>query len=497
MTSRAAAAMRIWRARSVRTSGDRVFLVYLVIMVALVAVFPVARAVWLSATSAEGIAVFASGAAPGVTVLVVAVLWAGSLLLGRDRGPALLPPFPIHALATSDLPRSETFRGPVLRAGAVVTALTTLVAGLIGGSLMSSGLADPLGAGIFIAAGALVGVVATVVWLAGQAYPRAAVPIALGILALGAATAAVPVMQPFTPWGWVGLAYPRSGSPHTIAALTALAAVLVAAAPVLMNRLGVAELMAQAARWNSATTHAAGLDFGAAGTIYQGRPHRGRRLRAVRAVGRLSVTFLIRDAIGAVRAPGRFILGTLALATAGTLVTLAFAPATPGWALGAAAGVILFAGLGPLTDGIRHAVSVAGDLPLYGISDEHLLASHTQFPLAVTVVVLLVVVCVCSVVAGIAAAPPIVSSLALGLLALIARVSEALKGPLPPALLGPVPTPMGDMGAIMRMTWALDGVLLVAVAGAAGTLAFDSPLLLLGVTGTLIGVGLNRWRHRG
>lgn len=497
MTSRATAAIAIWRDRNVRTTGDHAYVVYMVLMVALVTVIPVARAVWLSVISAEGIAVVASPAAPGVTTLVVAVLWAGAMLLGRDRGPALLPPFPTHAFATSDLSRSDTFRGPVLRAGAVVTALTAAVAGMIGVGLGSSGLVDPLGAGVFVAAGALVGVIATVAWLAGQVFPRAAVPIALGILALGAVTAAIPVIQPYTPWGWVGLAYPGGGSGVPLAALTALTAVLVAAVPVLMNRLGVAELTAQAARWDSATTHATGMDFGAAATIYQGRPHLGRRLRAVRPIRRRPAVFLIRDAIGAVRTPGRLMVGVLAVAAAGTLLTLAFAPAMPGWALGAAAGVILFAGLGPLTDGIRHAASVAGDFPLYGVSDEQLLASHALFPLSVTVVVLLAVVVVCSVAAGIAAAAPIVSSLALGLLALIARASNAVKGPFPPALLTPIPTPMGDLGAAVRLTWALDSMLLVALAGASATLAFESPILLVSVAVALVGVGIKRWRHRG
>lgn len=159
-------------------------------------------------------------------------------------------------------------------------------------------------------------------------------------------------------------------------------------------------------------------------------------------------------------------------------------------------GLILFAGLGPLTDGIRHAASVAADFPLYGISDEYLLVNHALFPLAVTIVVLLTVAVVCSVVAGIIASAPIASSLALGLLTLIARVSNALKGPLPPVLLTPIPTPMGDLGAAMRMTWALDGLLLAAAAGAAVALAFESPVLLIGVVVTLVGVGINRWRHR-
>lgn len=68
MSTRSGAAFTIWRARNVRTLGDRGFLVYMAFMVALVTVVPVARAVWLSASSAEGVALFASPAAPGVTV---------------------------------------------------------------------------------------------------------------------------------------------------------------------------------------------------------------------------------------------------------------------------------------------------------------------------------------------------------------------------------------------------------------------------------------------
>lgn len=496
MNRRASVAIRIWRARNIRTSGDRAFLVYMVLMLVIVAVAPVVRAVWVSVTSAEGIAVLTSAAAPDVTVIVVAGLWAGALLLGRDRGPALLPPFPTHALATSDLPRSHTFRDPVLRATAFVVALTTLVAGLIAGSLAYSGSTDPFGVAMFVAVGTLAGIVTTIAWLAGQVFPRAAVPGALSVLALGSAANAFPVMQAFVPWGWVGLAYPGGGSPHAVVALTVFTGALVAAAPVLMNRLGLAELMFHAARWDSATIHVTGMDFSAAAMVYQAPPHRGRRIRAVPSRGLRPAMFLIRDAVGAVRTPGRLIVGVLALATAGAFIPLAFVPATPSWPLGAAAGLILFAGLGPLTDGIRHAASVAADLPLYGISDEHLLAGHTLFPLAVTVVVLLAVVVVCSTVAGIGAAAPIVSALALGLLALIARVSNALKGPLPPALLTPIPTPVGDVAAVVRMTWAFDGVLLAASAGAAAALAFASPLVLIGVAVILIGIGINRWRQR-
>ena len=496
MSSRSRAAIEIWRGRTTRTLGDRAFLVYAVFMVGLVAIFPVARAVWLSAASAAGAAVFASPSAPGVTALVAAALWSGALLLGRDRGPLLLPPFLTFAFATSDLPRSETFRGPLLRAGALVTALSMLAAGLIGGSLMSQGLVNLLSTATFVAVGALVGVITTVAWLGGQAFPVAAIPSALGLLALGAITAIAHTLQPFTPWGWVGLAYPGNGSPLAAIPLIAAAAVLTAVVPTLMNRLRLAELSSQAARWESAMSHSMVMDFGAAATIYQGRPHVGRGISAIRSTSRLPLTFLIRDAIGAARTPGRLIVAMTALAAAGVLMFLAFAPATPSWLLGAAAGVLIFAGLGPLTDGMRHAASVASDLPLYGISDERLFANHSLFPSTVVAIVLVAVIIACSVLVGIGAAAPIINALALGLITLLARASNALKGSLPISLLTPAPSPMGDLSVVTRMAWALDGVLLAALAGAFAPVAFEAPILPIGIAVVIVGVGIKRWRDR-
>ena len=496
MSTRALAAIGIWRSRNARTHGDGAFLIYSIFMVGLIAIVPVARAVWLSAIGTSGFAAFASPAAPGATVFAAAALWAGALLLGRDRGPALLPPFLTHSLATSDLTRSDVFRAPVLRAGTLVTAVTTIAAGLVGSSLANHGLADPLGVLIFTVVGALVGVISTVAWLAGQAFPRAAIPIALSILALGAVTAIVPVLHAFTPWGWVGLAYPASGAVLPLVSMIALTIALVAAAPVLINRLTVVELAAQAARWDSATTLVTGMDFGAAATIYQGRPHFGRRIRAVRPRSHLALTFLIRDALGATRTPGRLVIGSLALILAGALLGLALVPATPSWLLGAAAGVIVFAGLGPLTDGIRHAVSVASDLPIYGISDARLLANHALFPLTLVVVVVIAAAIVCAMITGTAPGAAAISSVALGLLALVTRINNALKGPLPLILFTPMSTPAGDPMAAVRMAWALDGVLLAALGGASAALAFESPLLLFGVGTSLVGIGIHRWNHR-
>ncbi|MBO1900392.1 hypothetical protein J4H92_00320 [Leucobacter weissii] len=501
MNGRATAALRIWRARGLRARGDRAYLLYLGLLVLLVVAAPLVRAVWLSLTSPAGIALLASAAAPGTAALVAAVLWAGALLLGRERGPALLPPFPSYALATSGLTRADAFRSPMLRAVALLTVATASTAALIGGGLLSSGSGGAaMGAAMFVAGGALVGVIAAVAWLAGQALPRAAVPLALGVLSLGAAAAAAPLLRSVTPWGWVGLLYPGGASPHALAALTALTALavaLVAAVPSLMSRIGTAELLAQAGRWDSATVHASGMDFGAAATVYRGRPHLGRRVRAIRPLGWQPAVFLLRDALGAARTPGRLLVGVLAVASAGAILALAFAPGAPGWALGAAAGLVLFAGLGPLTDGVRHAASVASDLPLYGIGDERLLASHALFPLLAALIVVLASAAACALLAGLSVPPPLVASSVLALLAVAVRIGQALKGPLPPALLTPIPTEVGDLGAVARLAWALDGPLLAGAAGISAALLFVSPILALVLAAVLAGLGARRWRRRG
>ncbi|SJN37940.1 hypothetical protein FM104_09860 [Microbacterium esteraromaticum] len=490
------AALAIWRNARARPSGERVYVIYLALMVALVAVAPVARAIWVSMTSPEVVAALTSATARQVAMFAVAALWAGALFAGRDRGPALRPPFLIHAFVTSDVRRSRVFRGPLLRSAGVVVATATVIGGLIAVSLASHGLVAPLHATVFIIASALIGIITAMLWLAGQALPRTATFLALGVLALGTVTASVPTLVPFTPWGWFGLLYSGDGSLQALAGLWALTLALCAAAPTLLNRLRFAELSAQSLRWQSAMTHATGMDFASATTVYQLRPGIGRRIRAVRSAGRLPLTFLVRDAVGAVRTPGRLLTGILTLAAAGVLIAVASAPLAPGWMLGTLAGIIAFAGMGPLTDGIRHATSVASDFALYGIGDERLLANHALFPIAVAAVVLVGAAGACAVIMGISVLAPLVSSFAVGMLAIAARIATALKGALPVALLTPMPTPMGDLGAAVRLAWALDGLLFAALAGVAAVVVFESPLLLAGVAVAVGGIGVSRWRHR-
>ncbi|UNK69297.1 DUF6297 family protein [Microbacterium sp. H1-D42] len=496
MSATTQAALKVWRARSTRSVADRGYVVYLGLLVTLVTVVPVARMVWLSASGVDGSALLGSASAPGVATLMSAALWAGALLVGRDRGPAVLPPFLTHALAASSVPRADAFLGPLLRGGVLVTAISTAITAVVSLSLAANGVVDAFGVTGFIVTGAMVGVITTVAWLSGQAVPSAAIPAAIGIVLLGSITAGLPALQPFTPWGWVGATYPGGGSLTAVGALAALTVALVSVVPTLLNRLGYRRLIAQASRWESATMHATSMDFNTAAATYQARPNWGRGTRAVRQSRGLARTFWIRDAVGATRTPGRIVVGLLALIAAGVLLTFAFADSTPGWLLGAAAGVTLFAGLGPFSDGLRHAARVAADLPLYGISDESLLAHHLLFPVTVILAVLLATVLVCAIASGSGVGPPLAAALLLGLHAVLARTSSALKGPLPPVLLTPIPTPMGDAGAAVRMVWAVDAPVVMAIAGVSAVFLFPAPLLVVGVTAALIGLCVSRWRRR-
>lgn len=495
MTSRVSAPVRIWRTRHARSRGDSIYLAYMTLMVALVAIVPLVRAVSVGITSAEAVALLTAPTAQNVTTLATAGIWAFSLLLGRVRGPALRPPFLTHALASSKLPRAVSFRGPLLTSGATAVALTTMVGGLISASLVSATRSTPSDALIFVLASTCVGIISTIAWLVGQAMPRTAAVLAPTVFALGVIASAIPALQPFTPWGWVGLAHPVASATGSLTPLLALTAVAVAVAPALMNRITLTQLTSQALRWESATSYAAGLELAAATSVYQSAPTVGRHLCAVRPALRRPFTFLLRDAVGAARTPIRLAAAILALVASATLLMLSLSAESPNWALGAVAGVILFAGLGPLTDGIRHAASVASDLPLYGISDEQLLAHHVLFPALTTITMLVLTTVICALLTG-HAIPGVLGSLTLGTLAIAARIGSALKGPLPPALLTPIPTPLGDLGAVVRLTWALDGLLLTALAGASAVLTFQSPLLLASVGAALTGLTIHRWRHR-
>ncbi|MDR6199393.1 hypothetical protein QE374_001302 [Microbacterium sp. SORGH_AS428] len=489
-------AVALWRQRGAR-SGELAFTVYLLAMVALVAVAPVVRAVWLGAAGPGGLALFADPRAPRVIALVAAVIWAAALAAGPSRGPALRPPALSYALGASAIPRSRAFLGPVLTAGILSIGLWTAAAVLAGGSLAANGMASATAVAGFVAAGALGGAVTVCAWLLGQALPRLALPAAAFVLCLGALAVAVPAAGVATPMGWVAAVYPLGGATGGLIPLTVLALALAASVPWLLDRLRTDDLLAQASRADAAQTSIAGLDLGQASELYRARPAHGRRLRALASRGPLWSVVLRRDAVGSLRTPLRLALGATALALAGVLAVLALVPGTPTLLLGAVAGLLSFAGLGPVTDGIRHAASAAADVPLYGVADATLVAWHALFPLVVAVALATLAAGLAVTVVPVANGASAVLVAVLGaLMALALRLASALKGPMPPALLAPVPTPMGDPMAGVRLVWALDAVVLAAASGAAIVLLPAVPLATCAVAGVVTATIAARWRGR-
>ncbi|WP_053386387.1 hypothetical protein [Leucobacter japonicus] len=523
MSSGAGRALAIWRARRPRSGADRGYVAYLIVMVAIICVAPAVRALWLGATTPGALAALADPSLASTAGVVAAGLWALALVAGGFRGPALRPLLLTTIFARSDAPRARTFGGAVLVSGAALTVATTLVAGFLAAVLASHGLISAGHAGELVALGALTGVIATVAWLAGQAAPRTALAGAGGVailLAIGLLTPAGAVLSGVTPWGWTasawaggastaGAAFAIPGLPP-LAALALLAVALLVCAPLLLARLESAALEVQAARWESLTAHAYGMDFAAAISIYGARPKLGRSLAAVRPARSLTATFVRRDAIGAVRTPARLVAGALGIAAGSLLIVLACTAPTPIWALGAVAAVLMFAGVGPLTDGLRHAASVASDLPLYGVSDERLVAMHAVFPAVVAALVAALGGAVSVILLGVTGTGtgtgsdastlsilvPVLVAAGLALVAVLARVNAALKGQLSIAMLTPIPTPVGDVSVLVRLAWALDGVIVVAAAGAAVVLAGVAPVWAIAVVGGMLLVCVTRWRRR-
>lgn len=509
----ARAALAIWNASHAHSASDRRYAGYLGVMLAIMFVAPTVRALWTAASQPDVLHVLVAPTAPLVGGLCVGGLWTFALLLGGLRGPALRSPVLTYALARSGLSRISAFGGSVMRCALIVTVLTTGATGFIGVLLASHGSLTFGAAFAFAVLGTIIGVIATVAWLTGQAAPRAAGALATGVVILMGVSAISPAVAPFTPWGWIAAFWSSAASPAAdpatairwLVPLAACALALASLTPWLLSRVRTQVLEGQSARWESSSVHAYGMDFSSAVSAYQGRPRVGRRVRAVRAggAGRSGIalvgTFVFRDSVGATRSPGRLAAGAFGIAAASVLVTIASTAPEPGVALGALgafAAVLAFAGLGPFTDGVRHAAAVAGDLPLYGVSDAQLLLLHAAFPVSAVLVLSGVVAAVSALALGISPPAPILCAATIGLCGVLARVSNALKGPLPLRLLTPIPTPEGDLSGAVRFIWSIDGVVLIACVGAVLPLAAHAPAWCAVACVPLVAVGAARWSRR-
>jgi hypothetical protein len=482
-TARMLRAVRtIRRARAEGSSrGDVAYAVYAGVMLAAIVIVPVLRAVvlYLAEPAASAVLVDVGSV---ISATVFAGACAGFVALGGVRGPAVLSPFLIFAVAGTGHPRRRTLLRPVVRAMLALALLgvgITLLPALV---LVAAGSASVGAAVAFSAAGALVGVVCGGCWLLGQRATGAVRAwIVSGVLATGAAWVAVPRLRPVLPWGWFASLFPSgvlSGSAgFALGGLGVLAAAAVAVVPVLLDGLRGPALLSQAQRWQAAGTLAFTGDLAMAMGEFRAVPRRGRGLAAIGGRG-LVLMFLRRDLVGSLRTPARFVLACAGCLGFGLLIAVAVGASGAGaWVASCAAGLLGFLALGVWSDGFRHAAEVAAAPPLYGVSTLRLLGLHAVLPVVGGLVFATAgVVAWAGIWGGRVSASALAVAVLSVLLLVLVRVYDSAKGPLPLTLMAPVPTPAGDASALVVAVWQADAVILAAA--------------VVGVTAASVGGGL-------
>ncbi len=172
--------------------------------------------------------------------------------------------------------------------------------------------------------------------------------------------------------------------------------------------------------------------------------------------------------------------------------------ALPGAALlGAAALVLAYAALGPLTRGLRNAGEYIGSAPLLPQPVGVLLFQHLIVPgLCATGLAAIGAGCASLLGAG-SLVPALAAAAGAAILALLLRLAAAVKGTLPMSLLAPIPTEFGDLSVVSVVLWSLDGIIwAVLLGGVLGMFVRGVPLAAAGLA-LLAGAAFVLWsRHR-
>lgn len=468
-TSALRAVRTIRRARAEGSSrGDVAYAVYAGVMVAAIVGVPIVRAVVLYLAEPAASAVLVD-LGPGVSGTVFALACAAFLALGGVRGPAMLSPFLVSAVAGTGHPRHRTLLGPVVRSVLLLAVLGTAMALLPAMVVAGVGDASVAGAFVFAGAGALVGVVWAECWLLGQRASGAVRAwIVAGVMVSWGVWAVVPGAASVLPWGWFASLFPSGvaavGAGFGLAGLGVLAAASVVVIPALLDGLHGPMLLAQAQRWQTAGTLAFTGDLAMAMGEFRAVPRRGRGLAAIGGGG-LRWMFLRRDLVGSLRTPARFALACAGCLGFGLLIAVAIGASGVGvWIAACAAAIVGFLALGVWSDGFRHVAEAAAAPPLYGVSTLGLLGLHAALPVVGGVLFSAAGVVAAAVVWGCGAtAPALVAAVLSVVLLVLVRVYDSAKGPLPLALMAPVPTPAGDASALVVAAWQADAVILAGV----------------------------------
>lgn len=457
---------RVYRGRGDSASAQEVaYWVYAGILALLLTGFPLVRSVVLFLAQESSLRVLVGSPMPDVVANVAAFSTLTFVLLGAVRGPALLSPFFVYAISGSDVPRSRGLLRPFVISSAIVISATTALAGLITGVLVV-GTAGSLAQWISFGVGALfLSILTCMGWLLGQVVGRRLWLAALSIVALIVVPRFFPQAAAISPWHWLGALWPGAQG----SALWVIPLVLVATSSMLftrrlLNSASNTHLLRQANQWQSATTSALAGDAGAAFGAFRAAPRVGRRWVAIRHHS-IVFRFLRRDVVGAFRTPTRMVACLLSLTLACSIVGAAHSGIVEPWILGMTAGLLGFLALGVCSDGFRHAAEAAGAAPLYGYAPVQLFALHSVLPFASSVISASASLVIVAALAGSASASLLVTTLLLPILLSIVRAYDSLKGPLPPALLTPIPTPAGDVSALVVLAWQSDALVFSAAIG--------------------------------
>lgn len=474
------------------------YAVYAIVLGIEVVAVPAIHALFQSLAHPVVLPVLESPATGQAVALLCGVGLAAVAAVGAVRGPALLSPFLLTVFASTDLARHRTLLRPFVAATIALTTTVAVLAVLVSSVLVLAGTAMPASGLWFTLSATAYGVLLSVVWLIGQSLgsPRAGTLAAL-ISAATLLTWVVPSAAVLAPWGWVGLSWPPGASPAwwppALLGITALVAA--GFMPKLLNALRGPALLEQAHRWQTAEIATGTANFAGALATYRPKPRVGRAWGAVTRT-RIVTRFFLRDLTGALRTPGRFIAGTAFLLLGGFITALTYTSAEiPSWIPAALGAAISYAALGVFTDGLRHAAETAAAPPLYQYSTAGLYGLHAILPALWAITCMII---------GLSLAPAGVDfgllicmgSLALFLVA--ARAYDSAKGPMPPGLLTPIPTPAGDLSGLLVIAWQADALLIVTITTAAILTTTGASALVTGLflAATLTIVALTRQRLR-
>lgn len=463
-----------------RSRADLAYAVYLGVMLAIIVAAPAVRAAVLGLAESLPERIGPAFSTP-ITAAIACALGLAALA-GAQTGPARASLPEIDLLHATDLPRRLLLRRGVIRVFALAAVLGTALAGLLVGAFAVRGDFDPASAAALALGGAGLGLLAATAMLVGQLGrgPRRLLAGCCGLLALALVLVSV---APGPEWiarllEWTSIGAVLSGGverllfPVVVGMLLLVLCLLgIAAAlwaPRIADRLTRDTLREQADRWDAVSALAISGELRAASQRV-GAPVRVGRHWRWRLPQGLTGLIVVRDLLGLVRTPARSLAAFCGAAVSGAIIGAAVRPGAPGWAAaiaGVAALLSAYGAIGPWCRGLRAAGESAGSAPLLPLSSGGALARHLIVPGAFAVGMLTAGAALAATVSGADPLPAAAAGLTAAAIAVLLRLSGALKGPLPLGLLAPVPTPAGDLSAVSVLLWTLDGVMAAALVGA-------------------------------